>query len=172
MQFGVGVLGATGYIGTPYRREIRQASSDAKIVALCARRRDLLEAAGREDNAKLVTDNWYDVIHHPEVNFVIVATPDAKHHEAVLECAAQKKHVFCEKPVGMNVKECLEMWTACREAGVGHYVPFWTRYVPIFVRAREIVREGVLGEIRAVIYRLRRHALDPRQGCRTCPGAC
>ena len=153
MQFGVGVLGATGYIGTPYRSEIRESPDDATIVALCARRRDLLDASGREDNAQLVTDDWRQVVEHPDVNFVIIATPDALHHEALLECAKQKKHVFCEKPVGMNVKESHEMWLACRDAGVGHYVPFWTRYVPVFVRARKIVSQGQLGEIKAVIYR-------------------
>ncbi|GIT30347.1 MAG: hypothetical protein Ct9H300mP1_23930 [Planctomycetaceae bacterium] len=32
------------------------------------------------------------------------------------------------------------MWSAVRDAGVAHYVPFWTRYVPAFARAREIVQ--------------------------------
>ena len=44
-QFNVGVIGATGYIGAPYRAEIRQAAG-ANIVALCARRRELLERSG------------------------------------------------------------------------------------------------------------------------------
>jgi predicted dehydrogenase len=153
MHFGVAVVGATGYIGTPYRNEIRESPDDATIVALCARRRDLLDAAGREDNANLVTDDWRQVVEHPDVNLVIVATPDALHHETVLECAKQKKHVFCEKPVGMNVKQAHEMWVACRDAGVGHFVPFWTRYVPVMQRAREIVRAGQLGDIKALIYR-------------------
>jgi len=153
MHFGIGIIGATGYIGTPYRREIRQTPDDASIVALCARRRDLLDAAGREDNAILVTDDWRKVVGHPNVNLVIVATPDALHYEAVLECAKQKKHVFCEKPVAMNAEEAREMWVACRDAGVGHYVPFWTRYVPLMLRAREIVRAGQVGDIKAVIYR-------------------
>jgi predicted dehydrogenase len=153
MHFGVGVIGATGYIGTPYRSEIRDSADDATIVALCARRQDLLEAAGSEDGAKLITNDWQQVLDHPEVNFVIVATPDALHCETVLACARQGKHVFCEKPVGMNVAQAHEMWAVCRDAGVGHYVPYWTRYVPIFARAREIVRAGQLGEIKAVIYR-------------------
>ncbi|MDP6447200.1 MAG: Gfo/Idh/MocA family oxidoreductase [Pirellulaceae bacterium] len=153
MRFRVGVLGATGFIGTPYRSEIRESPDDATIVALCARRRDLLEAAGREDGAQLVTDDWRSVVQHPDVNLVVVATPDALHHEAVLECARQGKHIFCEKPVGMNATESGEMWDACRKAELAHYVPFWTRYVPTFVRAREVVRGGELGEIKAVIYR-------------------
>ena len=44
-QFNVGVIGATGYIGAPYRAEIREATG-VRIVALCARRRDLLDQAG------------------------------------------------------------------------------------------------------------------------------
>ena len=45
--FKVGVLGATGYIGAPYRAEIRECDN-ARLVALCARRADLLEAAAAE----------------------------------------------------------------------------------------------------------------------------
>ena len=152
-NFSVGIIGATGYIGTPYRAEIRGAKADARIVALCARRRGLLEAAAKEDGAEFTTDDWRQVVEHPDVNLVVVATPDALHHEAVMACAAAKKHVVCEKPVGMNVGEAHEMWTAVRDASLGHFVPFWTRYVPVFVRAREVVRQGTIGEVKAVIYR-------------------
>ena len=51
MKFRVGVIGATGFIGTPYRAQIREATDDADIVALCARRRGPLEEAAREDGA-------------------------------------------------------------------------------------------------------------------------
>ena len=152
-SFGIGVIGATGFIGTPYRREIRESGDPSRIVALCARRRDRLEAAAIEDGATLTSDDWRDVVEHPDVNLVLVCTPDALHYEPVLECARLGKHVFCEKPVGNNAQEARDMWHACRDAAVGHYVPFWTRYVPAFARAREIVRAGTLGEIKAVIYR-------------------
>ncbi len=151
---GVGVLGATGYIGTPYRTEIRDASG-ARIVALCARRRDLLERAGREDGADLITDDWRAVVEHPEVDLVVVATPDALHHEAVLACAAAGKHVLCEKPVGLDAREAYSMWSAYRDASkrLAHFVPFWTRYVGVFEKAREVLGGGALGDVRGVIYR-------------------
>jgi len=152
-KFGIGVIGATGYIGTPYRSEIREATADARIVALCARRRDRLEAAAKEDSANFITDDWRQVVEHPEVDFVIVATPDALHYEAVLACAKQEKHLFCEKPVGVNTKEAYEMWAAYREKQLGHYVPYWTRYVPVFSQARSIVASGQLGDIKGVVYR-------------------
>ena len=152
LQFNIGVIGATGFIGVPYRAEIRECSG-ANIVALCARRRELLERAGEEDGATLLTDDWREVVQHPNVNFVIVATPDALHHEAVMACAEAGKHLLCEKPVGINANEAYEMWAAYRDAGLLHYVPFWTRFCDPFVHAREVLDSGVLGEIRGVVYR-------------------
>jgi predicted dehydrogenase len=160
VKFGVAVLGATGFIGVPYRREIRESSDDATIVALCGRRRDLLDAASREDRAAasedrapLATTDWRQAIEHPGVDLVLVCTPDACHREAVLACAALGKHVVCEKPVGLDARQAHEMWQAIRRARVAHYVPFWTRYAPAVVRAREIVRAGTLGDVRVVVYR-------------------
>ncbi len=152
MKIGVGVIGATGFIGTPYRDEMRECD-DVRIVALCARRRDRLAAALRKDQASLATDDWRAVVEHPDVNFVVVATPDALHHEAVLACAAAGKHLLCEKPVGVNATQAQEMLSAYRRAGLAHFVPFWTRYAPVVIRAKEIVAAGTLGEIKSVIYR-------------------
>jgi predicted dehydrogenase len=153
MKFGIGVLGATGFIGTPYRQEIRESPDDAIIVALCARRRDLLQAAAKEDQARLVTTDWRQVVEHPEVNLVIIATPDALHREAVLACAQHGKHVFCEKPVAIHAREACEMSRAVQHAGLAHFVPFWTRYAPVYVRVRELVQQGLAGDVRAVIFR-------------------
>lgn len=153
MKPGIGVIGATGFIGAPYRREIRESGTDAQIVALCARRRPLLEESQREDGAALITQKWLEVVEHPEVNLVMVATPDALHFEPVMASAQLRKHMICEKPVGMNAQQALEMWSAYRDTDCFHFVPFWTRYVPSFRRCREIYRSGTLGEIRAVVYR-------------------
>lgn len=153
MKFGVGVLGATGFIGTPYRKEIRESPEDATIVALHGRRWELLEAAGKEDRAKLITDDWREVVEHPDVNLVLVCTPDALHYDAVMRCAELGKHVVCEKPVAATAQDAGEMWQAIQQANVGHYVPFWTRYVPIVVKARELLRQGIVGDVRAVVYR-------------------
>ena len=152
MKFGVGVIGATGFIGTPYRSEIRESTADASIVALCARRRDRLEAAATEDGAELATNDWREVVEHPDVNFVLVATPDAHHHEVVMACAAAGKHVLCEKPVGINVQQACEMWAAYRDAKLGHFVPYWARYINVFTRARELVTDGLIGEVKVVLY--------------------
>ena len=153
MHFGIGVIGATGFIGTPYRQEIREASAALRIIALCARRQDLLEQAGAQDNATLITNDWQEVIHHSEVNLVLICTPDALHHEALLSCAKAGKYVFCEKPVGTNVQQAFDMYTAVQQAGLAHYVPFWSRYQRVLQQAKQILTSGRLGDIRGVVYR-------------------
>ena len=153
MKFKIAVLGATGYIGAPYREEIRECPDDAEIVSLCGRRLDLLEAAAAEDGAKLFTADWREAIGHEGVNLVLVCTPDALHHEAVMACAEAGLHVVCEKPIGVNAAEASKIWNAYRESGLGHFVPLWTRYVDIFRKAREIYESGDLGEVRAFVYR-------------------
>ena len=57
------------------------------IVAVCARRKKLLEQAAREDGADLATDDWRQVVEHPDVDYLIVGTPDALHYEAVMAAA-------------------------------------------------------------------------------------
>lgn len=150
---GVGVLGATGYIGEPYRAEMRQCDG-VRIVAVCARRKEPLQRAALEDGADLATDDWRQVIEHPDVNYVVVGTPDALHYEAVMAAAAAGKHLFCEKPLAMNVGEAREMLKAYLDnETLAHFVPLWTRWSPGFVAAKELVESGVIGEVKAVIYR-------------------
>lgn len=153
MLFHAGVIGATGYIGTPYRAELRGAPDAARITALCARRRDRLEAAARLDGCGFITGDWREVVDHPQVDLVVVLTPDRLHLEPALAAAAAGKHLFCDKPVGADVAEAYRIWSAYRDRGLGHYVPYWTRYEPKFRRARELAAGGALGEIKVVVYR-------------------
>ena len=153
MKYRVGVIGATGFIGTPYRQQIREANQDASIVALCSRRKELLQKAAKEDGASFITGDWREIVEHPEVDLVLVVTPDALHHEIVMSCAENRKHVICDKPIGLNVNEAYQMWSAYRSSGLGHFVPFWTRYVEVFAKVKEIVKNGTLGEIKCVVCR-------------------
>ena len=153
MMFHAGVIGATGYIGTPYRQEMRGAPDAARIVALCARRRDRLEAAARADGCSFITDDWRQVVDHPEVDLVVVTTPDRLHREPALAAAAAGKHLFCDKPVGADVGEAYEIWRAYRDRGLAHYVPYWTRYEPKFRRVKELVDSGALGALKMIVYR-------------------
>lgn len=152
-RINIGVLGATGFIGVPYRKELLECEN-VSIVGLCARRTQQLEDAVKLDNARFGTKDWREIIHHPGINYVLVCTPDALHKEAILECAQAGKHVFCEKPVGMDAKESFEMMDVfLKRNDLAHFVPFWTRWSPGFVKSKSIIDSGILGEIKSIVYR-------------------
>ena len=150
---GVGVLGATGNIGRRYRAELRAIPEQARIVALCARRIERLRRARDEDGAGLITTDWREVVAHPEVHVVLIATPDDQHLEPALECAAAGRHLICEKPVARTTAEAVAIREAFRETGLGHFVPFWSRYEPPLARARELIAGGAVGRVRWFTYR-------------------
>lgn len=90
---------------------------------------------------------WQDAVADPAVDAVVVALPPPAQREAVLAAAAAGKAVLCEKPAGMSAAEATHMADACDAAGVVHAVGFQFRFEPGLAKLRDILREGVLGNI-------------------------
>lgn len=153
MQFQIAILGATGYVAKSYRREIRECASEAKILAVGGRRQDLLRTVAEEDGADLFTGDWLQAIQHPNVNLVLICTPDAFHHEAAMKCAELGLNVICEKPIGANAAEAGEISSAIQAKQLGHFVPFWTRYIEVYRTAKAVYASGQLGEVRSFVHR-------------------
>ena len=88
-----------------------------------------------------------DLVSSELVDCVIVATPNYLHKEPVIKAAKYKKHVFCEKPISLNYKDCKDMVHACKNAGVtfmaGHIMNFFNgvQY------ARKLIKDGVIGNV-------------------------
>lgn len=97
---------------------------------------------------------WYDdanaLIHDPEVDVVYIATPPNAHLEYTLICANAGKPVYVEKPMAMNFAECQTMIEACEAAKVGLWPAYYRRTLPRFIRIKEIIDSGLMGEIRSV----------------------
>jgi predicted dehydrogenase len=97
---------------------------------------------------------WYDnaaaLIHDPEVDAVYIATPPSSHKEYTLLSAAAGKPVYVEKPMALNFGECEEMIKACSQAGVPLFVAYYRRALPRFLKIKELVDSGAIGEVRFV----------------------
>lgn len=99
------------------------------------------------------------VINDPAVDAVYIATPPDSHAEYVVAVAAAGKPVYVEKPMARTVAECQMMIDACRHAGVPLFVAYYRRALPTFLKVKELVDSGAIGEVRAVTIRL----LQPAQ---------
>lgn len=69
-------------------------------------------------------ENFDKIADNKSVDVVYVVLPNSMHHEFVIRAAKAGKHVFCEKPMGVSVKECEEMIEACKKAGVRLFVGY------------------------------------------------
>ncbi|MHC4981853.1 MAG: Gfo/Idh/MocA family protein [Planctomycetota bacterium] len=90
-----------------------------------------------------------ELIARDDVQIVHIATPPSTHYELVLAAAGAGKHVLCEKPLAMNVKQADEMLSACRKAGVIAPVNFVLRYNAVAEAAKAVITSGVLGRVLA-----------------------
>jgi predicted dehydrogenase len=87
-----------------------------------------------------------EVITDPEVDAVWICSPSQYHAEQIKACAANKKHVFCEKPIATELTETVEAINACNEAGVKLMIGLQRRFDQNFKRVREAVQKKEVGE--------------------------
>ena len=120
-----------------------------------------LVAVMRRDGAKAKdyaerhdVPRWYDnadaLINDPEVDAVYIATPPDSHMHYTLAVAKAGKPVYVEKPMARNYAECQIMIDACKDAGVPLFVAYYRRELPRFLKVKELVDSGIIGNIRFV----------------------
>ncbi|GAA4300152.1 Gfo/Idh/MocA family oxidoreductase [Nibribacter koreensis] len=101
---------------------------------------------------------WYDnaqaLLNDPEVDAVYIATPPGSHAEYTLQVAKAGKPVYVEKPMAHNYAQCQQMVDACERAEVPLFVAYYRRRLPSFLKVKELVDSGIIGDIRLVNVRL------------------
>ena len=114
-------------------------------------------AKAREFAEKHGVPRWYDdadaLLADPEVDAVYISTPPDSHRDYTLRAAAAGKPVLCEKPMARTYPEAMEMVDACEAAGVPLWVAFYRRSMPRFVKIKEMLDGGAIGEILGVSIR-------------------
>lgn len=90
------------------------------------------------------------LIEDSHVDAVYVATPPSSHLDVALKVADAGKPCLVEKPMAMNLSECEQMVAAFRETGRPLFVAYYRRALPRFLRVRELLRDGAVGDLSSV----------------------
>jgi inositol 2-dehydrogenase len=104
------------------------------------------EAAAKQYNIPRCTDDAMEVITDPEVDAVWICSPSQFHAEQIKACAANKKHIFCEKPIATDLAETVEAINCCNEAGVKVMIGLQRRFDQNFKRVQQAVSKREVGE--------------------------
>ncbi|TQI67754.1 Gfo/Idh/MocA family oxidoreductase [Clostridium sp. KNHs216] len=95
-------------------------------------------------------ESYEVLLDDPDVDAVYIPLPNGLHCEWVLRAAEKKKHVLCEKPLGVSVEEVRRMKAACDENGVLLMEAFAYRQSPLTQKAKSIVESGALGTVKYI----------------------
>lgn len=144
-----GVIG-TGVIVRGMMAPAMQEEAACELVAAAARSPEHVEKftsrfgvpRGYTDAAELLAD--------PDVDAVFIATPNALHADQVVAAAEAGKHVLCDKPVALNVRDAKRALDACDRAGVKYGVNFHNRHMPWAQDVGRLLAEGVIGKVTMV----------------------
>jgi len=118
---------------------------NCKVAALSRRDSNKAREAAAQYGIPHVFASTEKLARCPEVDAVLVTTPNACHLQDVLTAVAAGKPVLCEKPMGMNAEECRQMVEAARSAGVLLGVAQVFRFEESTARFRERVAAGDIG---------------------------
>jgi len=122
--------------------------TDIEIVkkVICSNEESVIDIAKRWNWQKHSLD-WREVVQDPEVDLVDIAAPSAIHAQIAIAAAEAGKHIFCEKPLALNLKDAKAMVNAVEKAGVVNMIGFNYRRVPAIALAKKLIADGEIGEI-------------------------
>jgi predicted dehydrogenase len=144
-ELGIAVVGA-GRIGT-LRARLAAKHPSVRFLAVSDKDPVRAEALAKITTADVHSHNNDDVISHPEVNAVIVSTPEAEHAAPVCKALELGKPVLCEKPLGLELRQADEILSVLRRTGGNLRVGYSRRYKECFLRAKEQMLHGRLGKV-------------------------
>lgn len=140
-----------GIIGTGFARSTQvpafQASPGVQVVSIASSRRERAEAVAKELGIAHVTEDWREVVSHPQVELVSIVTPPHLHHEMALAAVQAGKAVLCEKPTALDAAQAEIMWLAAEQRGVLALLDHELRFLPSRLKMRELIQAGELGTL-------------------------
>lgn len=143
-----GIIG-TGGIATAFVTDLGLLP-DAEVVAVGSRSQESADAFGDSFDIARRHPSYQSLVEDPDVDVVYVSTPHTGHFAAAMLAIEAGKAVLCEKPFTLNATEAAELVAAARRRGVFLMEAMWTRFLPHVVRIRELLADGILGDIRTV----------------------
>ncbi|GEM83025.1 Gfo/Idh/MocA family protein [Meiothermus hypogaeus] len=140
----VGIIGAGGIALSHYKGYV---AGGAEVVALADINPAALEARQREWNIPQVFSDYRDLLKLKEIEAVSVCTPNALHYPVTLAAVRVGKHVLCEKPISLSIREARAMIRAAARAGVTLQINHHLRSNGAAFKAKQILDSGALGRV-------------------------
>lgn len=146
MTINFGVIGAGGIAN---RRTIPEGilkAKGAKLAAVMDSDVEKVEELAKKYNVKGYLKEK-DIILDKDIDALYIATPSSFHYKQVVESAKAGKHILCEKPLALTLKQGEEMISVCKKNKVKLQVGFMMRFHTYHCKIKEEIKQGKLGQL-------------------------
>jgi predicted dehydrogenase len=116
-------------------------------VAITGRNEEGVREAAEKMNWSSYETDWRKLLDRDDIDVIDIVTPNNTHAEMAIAAAEAGKHIICEKPLAMDVKQAEQMLAAVKKAGVVHMICHNYRFSPAVQFAKKLIADGRLGRI-------------------------
>jgi predicted dehydrogenase len=144
-----GIIG-TGFIANQFAEGLAVLPL-AELVAVGSRAAQTANNFADKFNVPHRYDSYQALADDPDVDVVYVSTPHSLHKENSMLCLDAGKAVLCEKPFTINATEAEAVVNLARKNRLFLMEAMWTRYIPLIIKVRQMVVQGVIGELQILV---------------------
>ncbi len=165
-RLNIGMIGCGGMAGSHLGALLAmQKDENIAITRTCdvyrTRAEQFAERVAAEGGSAQVTQDYREVLADPEIDYVVIATPEHSHHYLTMAALDAGKHVYCEKPLCHNIREAKEVVAKAKETGLKVQVGVQGMADDSYSSAYDAIMSGMLGPVvEAQIDYVRNHRLD------------
>jgi len=143
-KVNIGVIGV-GRIGRLHACNLKYQIPGVKLAAVA----DIFEKSAREVASQLeipIAEKDYRILlENKDIDAVVICSSTDTHAQIISEAAEAGKHIFCEKPIALELGKIDQAITAVKKTGVKLQVGFNRRFDPSFKKAKDLVVKGTIG---------------------------
>ncbi len=145
-----GVL-STARIGRMKVIPAMQKGKFTEISAIASRREESARETAKELEIPKAYGSYEVLLADPDIDAIYIPVPNHLHVEWTLKCLAAGKHVLCEKPIGLDAKAAERLLTASKKyPHLKVMEAFMYRFHPQWQKAKSLVEEGTIGQLRTI----------------------
>jgi len=125
-------------------------NAHCNLTAVCGRDEEWVKSAAKKYGWAGYETSWEKLVTRDDIDVIDITAPSDAHYTIGIAAAENGKHIFCEKPLALSLKNAREMYEAVIKNKVKHQIGFNYRFVPAILVAKKMIADGKLGTIRHV----------------------
>ena len=118
-----------------------------RLVGVCTATEASGKKAQEQAGFTFATTDYRDLLARDDIHLIHICTPNDAHSAVILDALRAGKHIYCDKPLALNVEEAQEIVALARTVATVQQMTFNYRFVPAIMRARQLIEAGFLGDL-------------------------